>query len=48
MTRKRKFIDSKIVEKVLKECYDLGTREVGFYATGEPLINKNLDKYIFG
>lgn len=47
MTRKRKFIDFKIVEKVLKECYDLGTREVGFYATGEPLINKNLDKYIY-
>ena len=46
MTRKRDFIKPKIVHKVLKECYELGTREVGFYATGEPLINNKLEKYI--
>ncbi len=46
MTRKRDFIKPEIVKKVLKECCDLGTREVGFYATGEPLINKDLEKYI--
>lgn len=46
MTRKKDFINPRIVEKVLKDCYNLGTREVGFYATGEPLINKKLEEYI--
>lgn len=46
MTRKRGFIKAEIVHKALLEAYSLGTREVGFYATGEPLINKNLEKYI--
>ena len=46
MTRKRGFIEDETVEKALKECYKLGTREVGFYATGEPLMNKKLENYI--
>lgn len=46
MTRKRGFIEPKIVSKALKECYELGTREVGFYATGEPLINNKLEEYV--
>ena len=46
MTRKKQFIDKKIVAKVLKECYNLGSMEVGFYATGEPLINNNLEEYV--
>lgn len=46
MTRKKDFIEPKIVDKVLRECYELGTREVGFYATGEPLINNKLEDYI--
>ena len=46
MTRKKEFINPVIVQKVLKECYELGTREVGFYATGEPLIDVKLEEYI--
>ena len=46
MTRKKSFINKKTLAKVLKECYNLGSTEVGFYATGEPLINKNLEQYV--
>lgn len=46
MSRKQRFIDEDIVLKALKEAYLLGSREVGFYATGEPLLNKNLSSYI--
>ena len=33
-------------KKILKEAYNLGTREVGFYGTGEPLVDNNLEEYI--
>lgn len=46
MTRRRNFIDEKIVYRLLKEAYDLGVREVGFYTTGEPLLNPKLEEYI--
>ena len=45
-TRKRGFIEPKFAKKVLKEAYELGTTDVGFYATGEPLVNKELEEYI--
>jgi len=38
MTRKKGYINYDLAVKVLQECYNLGTREVGFYATGEPLL----------
>lgn len=47
MVRKKGFINPKLVDKVLKEAYELGMREVGFYTTGEPLLNKNLENYIY-
>ena len=47
MVREKGFIDSKLVDKVLNEAYELGMREVGFYTTGEPLLNKNLEDYIY-
>ena len=31
---------------ILQQAYDLGTREVGFYATGEPFILPDLADYI--
>ena len=31
---------------ILQEAYDLGTREVGFYATGEPFLISDLDSYV--
>lgn len=46
MQRKRKFIDKDLVFKVLRDAYELGTREVGFYTTGEPLLNTDLPLFI--
>lgn len=45
-TRKRGIIKPELAERILKEAYDLGTREVGFYQTGEPLLDQNLERYI--
>lgn len=44
--RKRGNIDPKLAEKIMWEAYALGTRNVGFYATGEPLMNRELEQYI--
>lgn len=46
MTRKKGEIDEEFLKRILKEAYSLGTREVGFYATGEPLIAENIAEYI--
>ncbi len=44
--RKKGFIEKKFAMRILLEAYAAGTREVGFYATGEPLTDKNLETYI--
>lgn len=46
MTRKRGMIDPTLAHSVLRQAYDLGMREVGFYATGEPLVNNRLEEYV--
>lgn len=46
MTRKRGKIDTSFLEHILKEAYGEGIRQVGFYTTGEPLINQDLAEYI--
>lgn len=46
MRRRHGFIEPAIAEKVLREAYALGTRDVGFYAMGEPLLDKNLARYV--
>lgn len=46
MSREKGFIDSKFVFRILQEAYDLGMREVGFYTTGEPLLNNDIGDYI--
>lgn len=46
MTRKRGIIKPELAYRVIKEGSDLGVRSIGFYATGEPLLNKDLEKYI--
>ncbi|MDR1638995.1 MAG: radical SAM protein [Clostridiales bacterium] len=46
MARKVGFIKPETVDRVLREAYELGTREVGFYATGEPFLVKELPDYI--
>lgn len=45
-TKKRGMIDKEFAKKIIKEAYDLGTREVGFYGMGEPLLDRNLEEYI--
>lgn len=46
MTRKRGEINKDFLYKILKELYESGVREVGFYATGEPFVNKHIFEYI--
>lgn len=46
MKRKKEHIDEKLCKKVLREAYELGVREVGFYVLGEPLLNPKLNEYI--
>ena len=46
MTRKRGFIERSFADRILQEAHELGTQEVGFYATGEPLINPDICHYI--
>jgi radical SAM protein with 4Fe4S-binding SPASM domain len=42
MTRKKGDINPEFLSRILKEAYQEGMREVGFYTTGEPLTSKNL------
>lgn len=46
MTRKKGNIDENFLFRILKEAFDEGTTEVGFYATGEPFVSKNLALYV--
>lgn len=46
MRRKVGKIKPEMVKSVLQQAYDLGTREVGFYATGEPFLVRELPDYI--
>ena len=46
MQRKIGKIDKEFAFDILHQAYNLGTREVGFYATGEPFIVNDLADYI--
>ena len=46
MKRKVGLMKPEMVESALRQAYDLGTREVGFYATGEPFLVNALPDYI--
>jgi phosphoenolpyruvate phosphomutase len=46
MTRKVGKIKAEFMFDILEQAYALGTREVGFYATGEPFIVPELPEYI--
>jgi molybdenum cofactor biosynthesis enzyme MoaA len=39
-------IKEELLDRILVEAYSLGTRSLGYYTTGEPLISANLEKYI--
>lgn len=46
MKRKVGKMAPEMVESVLRQAYELGTREVGMYATGEPFLVQELPQYI--
>lgn len=46
MKRKVGKIKTELVYDILQQAYDLGTREVGFYATGEPFLVPELPDFI--
>ena len=46
MTRPTGQIDEGLLFRVLREAFDLGTREVGFYTTGEPFASPGLPRYV--
>lgn len=46
MQRKVGKINQELAFDILQQAYDLGTREVGFYATGEPFLVPELPEYI--
>lgn len=46
MRRKVGKINQELAYDILQQAYDLGTREVGFYATGEPFLVPELPDYI--
>jgi sulfatase maturation enzyme AslB (radical SAM superfamily) len=46
MTRGKGFIDEQLLKRILKEGYELGSREVGLNLNGEPLLVKELAEYI--
>ena len=39
-------MDKETCFDILRQAYDLGTREVGFYATGEPFLIPDLEDYV--
>ncbi len=47
MTRPKGKISLDFVKRILNEAFELGVKEVGYYTTGEPLINEELEKYIY-
>lgn len=46
MSRPRRMITGLLVRNILEQAYALGAREVGFYATGEPLLHKGLEGFV--
>jgi len=45
MERKVGRINKDLLERVMREARQLGTEEIGFYTTGEPLVHKNLEDF---
>ena len=47
MERKVGMMDMDLYKRIVKQAYEGGTREIGFYMTGEPLMNNRLREYVF-
>lgn len=46
MTRKKGYMNETFLRRILKEAYNEGFTDVGFYANGEPFVSRNLSEYI--
>lgn len=46
MNRKIGFINTEFLLDIIKQAYEAGSREIGFYMTGEPLLCKELEQFI--
>lgn len=46
MKRKKGYMPFDFLTRILKEAYANGTREVGFYATGEPLVYSRISEAV--
>ena len=46
MTRSQKLLDNKLCFQIMREAYDLGARNIGLHATGEPFMHPTLDKFV--
>lgn len=46
MTRKKCNCDEELTKRIIKEAYDNGTREIGYYMVGEPFLAPNLSEFI--
>ena len=46
MTRAKTFMDETFAKRILKEAYEGGTREVGFYLIGEPFLYEKLAEIV--
>ena len=46
MRRKKVKCDKSLMMNILEDAYALGTREVGFYLVGEPLMCNDIEDYI--
>lgn len=46
MKRPKRQCDKALMKDIMKQAFDLGTREVGFYLIGEPFLNPDLEEYV--
>lgn len=46
MTRTRSVMDPELVFRIMQDAYENGIREISFYSTGEPFLNKGLPRFV--
>ena len=46
MSRPISFVKGEIVEKALRQSYEMGVRKVSFYTIGEPFLHPELSKFV--
>lgn len=39
-------LDKELAFRLIRECYENGTKDIGFYATGEPFVRKDLAEFV--